>query len=72
MLLTTTIIRPPDPHMHLQLHPNHTPRLSSRRVLPRTAYDVLTDPEKKRKYDAGVDPEDLDNPHAGMVTKGPT
>jgi len=30
------------------------------------AYEVLTDAEKKRKYDSGVDPEDLDNPHAGM------
>ena len=29
------------------------------------AYSVLSDPEKKQKYDRGVDPEDLDNPHAG-------
>ncbi len=29
------------------------------------AYEVLSDAEKKRRYDAGVDLEDLDNPHAG-------
>jgi len=29
------------------------------------AYEVLSDVEKKRKYDLGVDVEDLDNPHAG-------
>jgi len=29
------------------------------------AYEVLTDPQKKQRYDAGVDIEDLDNPHAG-------
>ncbi len=28
------------------------------------AYEVLSDKEKKAKYDSGVDPEDLDNPHA--------
>eukprot|EP00604_Paraphysomonas_vestita_P000670 CAMPEP_0174824782 /NCGR_PEP_ID=MMETSP1107-20130205/38037_1 /TAXON_ID=36770 /ORGANISM="Paraphysomonas vestita, Strain GFlagA" /LENGTH=308 /DNA_ID=CAMNT_0016053973 /DNA_START=569 /DNA_END=1495 /DNA_ORIENTATION=+ len=29
------------------------------------AYEILSDPEKKSKYDSGVDIEDLDNPHAG-------
>ena len=28
------------------------------------AYEVLSDPPKKAKYDSGVDIEDLDNPHA--------
>ena len=30
------------------------------------AYEVLSDETKKRKYDNGVDIEDLDNPHAGQ------
>lgn len=29
------------------------------------AYEILTNPEKKARYDEGVDMEDLDNPHAG-------
>lgn len=29
------------------------------------AYEILSDPEKKSKYDSGVDIEDIDNPHAG-------
>lgn len=29
------------------------------------AYECLTDAEKRRRYDAGADIEDLDNPHAG-------
>mmetsp|Transcript_22092 Transcript_22092/g.48044 ORF Transcript_22092/g.48044 Transcript_22092/m.48044 type:complete len:531 (+) Transcript_22092:38-1630(+) len=29
------------------------------------AYEVLSDPPKKAKYDSGVDIEDLDNPHTG-------
>jgi len=29
------------------------------------AYEVLSDAQKKQKYDSGVDVEDLDNPHAG-------
>ena len=28
------------------------------------AYEVLSDPEKKSRYDQGVDEQDLDNPHA--------
>jgi DnaJ homolog subfamily C member 7 len=28
------------------------------------AYEILSDPEKKAKYDSGVEVEDLDNPHA--------
>ena len=34
------------------------------------AYECLTDPEKKERYDSGVDPEDLDNPHAGGCGHG--
>lgn len=29
------------------------------------AYEILSDPEKKQRYDQGVDVEDIDNPHAG-------
>jgi DnaJ-class molecular chaperone len=29
------------------------------------AFEVLSDPEKKQRYDAGVDESDLDNEHAG-------
>ncbi|CAN0464889.1 unnamed protein product, partial [Laminaria digitata] len=29
------------------------------------AYEVLSDPQKKERYDSGVDLEDLDNPQAG-------
>ena len=29
------------------------------------AYEILSDPEKKSKYDSGVEIEDIDNPHAG-------
>lgn len=29
------------------------------------AYEVLSNPEKKARYDEGVEVEDLDNPHAG-------
>ena len=29
------------------------------------AYEILSDPEKKERYDSGVDVEDMDNPHAG-------
>lgn len=28
-------------------------------------FQVLSDPQKKERYDSGVDLEDLDNPHAG-------
>jgi DnaJ homolog subfamily C member 7 len=28
------------------------------------AYEILSDPEKKSKYDNGVEVEDIDNPHA--------
>jgi DnaJ family protein C protein 7 len=29
------------------------------------AYEVLSNPEKKQRYDSGIEVEDLDNPHAG-------
>jgi DnaJ homolog subfamily C member 7 len=29
------------------------------------AYEILSNPEKKARYDEGVEIEDLDNPHAG-------
>lgn len=29
------------------------------------AYEILSDAEKKQRYDQGVDVEDIDNPHAG-------
>lgn len=29
------------------------------------AYEVLSNPEKRARYDSGVELEDLDNPHAG-------
>eukprot|EP00903_Cladosiphon_okamuranus_P008712 g8346.t1 len=34
------------------------------------AYEVLSDPTKKQRYDSGVDLEDLDNPHAGHGRRG--
>jgi DnaJ family protein C protein 7 len=34
------------------------------------AFEVLSDAEKKKKYDLGVDVEDLDNPHAGHEHHG--
>mmetsp|Transcript_3510 Transcript_3510/g.8943 ORF Transcript_3510/g.8943 Transcript_3510/m.8943 type:complete len:538 (+) Transcript_3510:115-1728(+) len=34
------------------------------------AYEVLSDSNKKAKYDSGVDIEDLDNPHAGHGPRG--
>ena len=29
------------------------------------AFEILSDPVKKQRYDSGVDEADLDNPHAG-------
>jgi DnaJ family protein C protein 7 len=29
------------------------------------AYEILSNPEKKARYDSGVELEDMDNPHAG-------
>ncbi|CAM9649340.1 unnamed protein product [Discosporangium mesarthrocarpum] len=34
------------------------------------AYEVLSDPQKKSRYDSGVDLEDLDNPHASHGHSG--
>ena len=34
------------------------------------AYEILSDPEKKQRYDQGVDVEDIDNPHAGPGGRG--
>jgi len=34
------------------------------------AYEVLSDKEKKARYDSGVDIEDLDNPHAHGPSRG--
>lgn len=29
------------------------------------AFEILSDPEKRERYDSGVEIEDIDNPHAG-------
>lgn len=29
------------------------------------AYEILSDPQKKERYDSGVDVEDIDDPHGG-------
>lgn len=34
------------------------------------AYEVLSDPQKKQRYESGVDLEDIDNPHAGQGRHG--
>jgi DnaJ homolog subfamily C member 7 len=34
------------------------------------AYEILSDPEKKARYDSGVEVEDIDNPHASPGGRG--
>ncbi len=34
------------------------------------AYEILSNPEKKARYDSGVELEDMDNPHAGGFSGG--
>ena len=34
------------------------------------AYEILSDPEKRSRYDNGVDIEDIDNPHARPGGRG--
>ena len=60
----------------LKWHPDKHPEGEEREVADQKfkdislAWEVLGDETKRERYDAGVEIEDLDNPHAGMGGHG--